>query len=161
MKTRTTRTAAALIALALVAAACGDDDDSSNDTTAATEAPSWSRAGDKNDYYNRIKQIEWTLQIRWLSSPGLRAALDRSMHATSHASAPASPSTTSGTAPKPLRSSSRKASSKIAKMTAFGSVSMSILGAWVCVARGSMYRSAFLATRSISAIVRARTRQGD
>ena len=40
MKTRTTRTAAALIALALVAAACGDDDDSSNDTTAATEAPS-------------------------------------------------------------------------------------------------------------------------
>jgi transforming growth factor-beta-induced protein len=40
MKTRTTRTAAALISLALVAAACGDDDDSSNDTTAATEAPS-------------------------------------------------------------------------------------------------------------------------
>jgi transforming growth factor-beta-induced protein len=41
MKTRTTRTAVALISLALVAAACGDDDDdSSNDTTAATEAPS-------------------------------------------------------------------------------------------------------------------------
>jgi transforming growth factor-beta-induced protein len=41
MKTRTTRTAAALIAVAFLAAACGDDgDDSSNDTTAATEAPS-------------------------------------------------------------------------------------------------------------------------
>ncbi|MDX2381988.1 MAG: fasciclin domain-containing protein, partial [Acidimicrobiia bacterium] len=40
MKTRTTRTAAALIAVAFLAAACGDDgDDSSNDTTAATEAP--------------------------------------------------------------------------------------------------------------------------